>query len=66
MVVVKFRLDKGGSIAEIISVIPGNADQASRACVSAITARAPYGEWTDDMIQVLGESQELTFSFYYQ
>jgi hypothetical protein len=64
---VKFRLDRTGSIAEIISVGPSTvADQASRACVSAITSRAPYGNWTDDMVQVLGESQELTFSFYYQ
>lgn len=67
IVVVKFRLDKKGNVAEIIDVGPNNvADQASRSCVSAITARSPYGEWTDDMVQVLGESQELTFSFYYQ
>jgi len=37
-----------------------------RACVSAITTRAPYGDWTDDMIAVLGSEQEMTFSFYYQ
>lgn len=67
MVIVKFRLDKKGNVAEIIDVGPSAvADQASRSCVSAITARSPYGEWTDDMVQVLGESQELTFSFYYQ
>lgn len=66
VVVVKFRLDKTGSVAAIISVDPPAADQASRSCVSAITARSPYGPWTDDMIQILGESQELTFSFYYQ
>lgn len=67
IVVVKFRLDKQGNVAEIIEVGPSSvADQASRSCVSAITARSPYGEWTEDMVQVLGESQELTFSFYYQ
>jgi hypothetical protein len=67
VVVVKFRLDKTGTVAEILSVEPSAvADQASRACVSAITMRSPYGDWTDDMVQILGESQELTFSFYYQ
>jgi hypothetical protein len=41
-------------------------NQAEKACAAAITARAPYGPWTDDMIAVLGEEQELTFVFYYQ
>lgn len=67
VVVVKFRLDRQGNVAEILEVGPRTvADQASRSCVSAITSRAPYGAWTEDMVQVLGESQELTFSFYYQ
>jgi len=33
---------------------------------TAITDRAPYGTWTDDMKAVLGEQQEMTFTFYYQ
>jgi hypothetical protein len=41
------------------------AGQAA-SCVSAITLTAPYGDWTDDMIAVLGNSQELTFRFYYE
>ena len=36
------------------------------ACVSAITDRAPYGPWTDDMKAMLGSQQEMTFTFYYQ
>ena len=32
----------------------------------AITDRAPYGPWTDDMIAMLGKQQEMTFTFYYQ
>jgi hypothetical protein len=34
--------------------------------MSAITKPAPYGPWTDDMKAVLGEQQEMTFTFYYQ
>jgi len=34
--------------------------------VSAITERAPYGEWSEDMIALLGKEQELTFTFHYQ
>jgi len=34
--------------------------------VSAITDTAPYGDWTDDMIAILGNEQSLTFVFYYE
>lgn len=64
---VKFRMDgKEGAIAEIISSDSSGGIQAERTCISAITSRAPYGKWTEDMIAVLGESQEMTFTFYYQ
>jgi hypothetical protein len=65
-VTVKFKLDKEGKVSEIVSVEGTAGNQAEKACTSAITSRSPYGPWTDDMIAILGESQELTFSFYYQ
>ena len=64
-VTVKFRLDSSGVVAEIIQSESTGGTQAERACISAITARSPYGKWTDDMIAMLGESQEMTFNFYY-
>lgn len=63
---VKFILDSEGRIARIVSVENQSSDQGGRACVSAITDRAPYGAWTDDMKAMLGDRQEMTFSFYYQ
>lgn len=63
---VVFRMDKEGQISQIVSVEGTAGTQAERACTTAITSRAPYGTWTDDMIAVLGESQEMTFTFYYQ
>jgi hypothetical protein len=64
-VVVIFRMNSKGSIAEILKV-EGGADRAAQdACVSAIVAREPYGVWPEDMIGVLGESQEITFTFHY-
>lgn len=65
-VTVKFIMDSAGKIARIINVDSTANDSASRACMSAITDRAPYGDWTDDMKAVLGEQQEMTFTFYYQ
>lgn len=63
---VRFRLDKEGKIAEILNVEGTAGEQAKQACISAITSRAPYGPWTEDMIAVLGEQQDMTFTFYYQ
>lgn len=63
---VVFVMNDLGAIARINSVEGTAGTQAEKACTSAITARAPYGEWTDDMKIVLGQEQELTFTFYYQ
>lgn len=62
---VKFIINDKG---EITDIAPGEGEaplQAKRACVSAITARAPYGLWSDEMVAVLGHEQEMTFTFYY-
>lgn len=64
-VVVKFRMNDKGDIAEIVDVQSAGGRAAKDACVSAIVARAPYGEWPEDMKGVLGESQEMTFTFHY-
>jgi len=66
LVKVEFRIDAKGEISEIVRVQGSGGEIAQRLCVSAITERAPYGEWTEDMIAVLGKEQELTFTFYYQ
>ena len=34
--------------------------------MSAITTPAPYGAWSEDMVSVLGNEQEMTFLFFYQ
>jgi len=65
-VTVKFVMNDEGRITNIAHVESTSNETASRACVSAITDRAPYGPWTDDMKAVLGTQQEMTFTFYYQ
>ncbi|HEY9248292.1 MAG TPA: hypothetical protein VIO38_04140 [Rariglobus sp.] len=62
---VVFRMNAKGDISEIVKVSSGGGRAAQDACVSAIVARAPYGPWPEDMIGVLGDSQELTFTFHY-
>jgi hypothetical protein len=62
---VVFRMNQEGSISQIVSVDGNGGNQAQNMAITSITRRAPYGPWTEDMIAVLGESQELTFTFYY-
>ena len=66
LVRVAFKLDSTGAVSEVVKVDGTGAELAQRLCVSAITERAPYGEWPEDMIAVLGKEQELTFTFFYQ
>lgn len=63
---VKFILNSEGAVTRVVNVESTASDSGSRACMSAITERSPYGKWTDDMIAVLGEQQEMTFKFLYQ
>lgn len=65
-VTVKFKLVSDGAVSEIVSVEGSGGKQYEQICVAGITTRAPYGKWTDDMIAMLGESQELTFTFFIQ
>lgn len=65
-VIVKFVMNNEGNIVDIGVEQTTASETSTRACVSAITDRMPYGPWTDDMRAVLGEKQEMTFRFFYQ
>jgi hypothetical protein len=66
VVKVVFKLDTAGLVSEVVAVTGTGGELAQRLCVSAITERAPFGEWTDDMRAALGREQELSFTFFYQ
>ncbi len=66
LVKVVFKLNDKGEISEIVTVEGEGGEVGKRLCVSAITERAPYGEWPEDMRSALGTEQELTFRFLYQ
>ncbi|MDR1789192.1 MAG: hypothetical protein LBR12_02355, partial [Opitutaceae bacterium] len=63
---VVFRLNKEGEISQITRADGSGPKSAIAACVGAITDRAPYGQWSDDMVTILGDSQEITFTFHYE
>jgi hypothetical protein len=65
-VVVTFRINSKGE-TEIVKVEDfDSGKQGVFSCQNAITYPQPYEKWSDQMIAVLGDSQELTFSFYHQ
>jgi len=65
-VVVTFKINPKGE-TEIVKVEDfGSGKQAVFSCQNAITYPQPYRKWTEQMVAVLGDSQELTFSFYHQ
>jgi hypothetical protein len=66
-VVVRFILDQKGNIRRIVEVDNHSSDIGGTMCVTAITNRAPYGEWTKDMKGTLNaDGEQLEFRFYYQ
>lgn len=66
MVNVKFVMNDEGRIISIGVEETTANEEATRACVSAITHRMPYGPWTEEMKAALGNQQEMTFRFQYQ
>jgi len=63
---ITFRINSQGE-TEIVKLEDSDAGkQGIFSCSNAITYPQPYGKWSDAMIAVLGDSQELTFVFYYQ
>lgn len=66
-VAVAFKLNKEGKISAVVSVEGDSSEFGRRACVSAINPRLDfsYGEWTSDMIAILGDETEIEFTFYY-
>ena len=65
-VIITFRINSKGE-TEITKVEDADSGkQGVFSCQNAITYPQPYRKWSDQMIAVLGDSQELTFAFYYQ
>ena len=65
-VVITFKINSKGDI-DIVKVEDADAGkQGVFSCQSAIQSPAPYRKWTDQMIAILGDEQQLTFAFYYQ
>lgn len=67
-VTVTFVMNSEGRITSFGATDGDAGELATNWCVTAISPSEEftYGPWTDDMIAVLGEKQELTFTFLYR
>lgn len=67
-VTVTFVMNSDGKITTFRNTDGDAGDLATNWCVTAISPSPDftYGEWTSDMTAVLGDHQELTFTFYYR
>ena len=64
-IVYSFVLNSNGKVSEITSLRPKDDNLAADLCRQAISSRAPFGEWSDEMIKDLGESDLVTIKFSY-
>ena len=66
LVAVSFRIDANGTIHGLEVDHSTASLIATLICKDAISSREPYGPWTVDMREVLGEEQTIRIRFFYR
>jgi len=66
MVKLRFLLNSSGTVTDIELMETTAKAIGIYMCRSAISQGSPYAPWTEEMIQTFGDSEEITFAFYYQ
>ena len=64
-VVLEFTLTKEGLIRDLETVDTTSQALGTLLCRTAIEQGQSYGEWSKEMVQLLGEDEKITFTFYY-
>lgn len=65
-VIIEFTLNKDGSVTGARIVEKTTGDRAAYLCLDAVTGRAPFDPWPDDMIGMFGDKQEGRLTFHYR
>lgn len=65
-VVVEFVLNSEGHVSELKVLHTTSGRPATLLVQDAILSRAPFGKWTQDMVQTLGEAQDVRITFNYR
>ena len=64
-VVLQFRLHYDGRISDMEMKETTVGETLAYVCELAVTDPAPYAKWPSDMRREIGESRDITFTFYY-
>ncbi len=64
-VVLEFTLTKEGLVRGLETVDTTSQALGTLLCRTAIEQGQSYGEWSKEMVQLLGEDEKITFTFYY-
>ncbi len=62
---IAFIMTSEGRIKDLTIIDTSAGQLTSHICEDAIRSRSPFGNWTDSMIQTLGEETEITINFHY-
>ncbi len=62
---VRFTLDSSGYVT-IVDIDSTASQTGTLICQDAIEARAPFGEWSNEMVELMGEEQTMTITFHYR
>ncbi|WP_269537493.1 hypothetical protein [Cerasicoccus fimbriatus] len=65
-VVVRYTINQQGEITNMEVLFSSASRSATAICVEAIQSRAPFGIWTQEMVRTLGESQNITITYYFR
>ncbi len=64
-VVLQFRLNYDGRITDVHIAESTVGETLAYVCELAVTDPAPYAKWPSDMRHQMGESRDITFTFFY-
>lgn len=65
-VVIEYTLNKDGTVTRARIVEYTTSQRAAFLCLGAVTDRAPFDEWPEDMIALIGDKQEGRITFHYR
>ena len=65
-VIVEFQITSGGEVKDVLVVFTTADSPATLICEDAIQSPSPYGPWTQDMVETLGEEQTIRITFLYR
>ncbi len=66
-VIVEFYLNVHGDLVRLKVIFSNSTNTATALCQQCILTTAPYGEWTEEMVNVLGaQDQPVRITFHYR